>query len=56
MAGEVVAGIGLPGKAIQETGAVVDVSGSVRAPRERHVTAEVERVALVMVERGQFFG
>src|SRR5271169_1722600 len=53
MAGKVAAGIGLVRECIAEAGTVVDVGGSIRTPGERHVSANVERVALIMVERAQ---
>ena len=44
-------GIGVAGKRVGETGTVVDVGGSVGAPGQRHIGADVERVALVVIER-----
>ena len=53
MAGEIAAGIGLARESISEAGAVVDVGGGIRAPRERDIGADVERVALVVIERAE---
>ncbi len=48
---QIVAGIGLAGERVAEPRAVVNVGGSVGAPGESDVAADVERVALVVVER-----
>ena len=37
--------------AVDEAGAVVDVGGSISLPRQRRVEADVERVALIVVDR-----
>jgi len=54
VAGEIVALVGLAGDAglsVAEAGAVVDVGRGIGAPRKTDVSAHVERVALVVVER-----
>src|SRR5450631_2547207 len=48
---QVRSGVGLTGKGIGETGTVVNVGRSVRTPRQGEIAADIERVALVMVER-----
>ena len=50
---EVVAEIGLAGEGVGEAGAVGNVGGGVGAPGEGDVSADVEGVALVVVERGE---
>ena len=50
---EIVAGIGLAGKCVGEAGAVVDVGGGVGAPGESDIAADVEGVALVVIERAR---
>src|SRR5580704_2082646 len=49
---QIVAGIGLGGECVAESGAVVNIGGSVGMPGKCNVAAEVERVALVVIERG----
>src|ERR1700722_12018039 len=47
---QIVSGIRLAGKGVGETGAVIDVGGSVGAPGEGQIAADIERVALVVIE------
>ena len=49
--GQVCAGIGQARESVGEAGAVVDVGGSVAAPGKDDVAADVERVALIVIER-----
>src|SRR6266567_6182412 len=49
--GQIISGIRLAGESIRETGAVINIGGSVGAPRQSGVPAEVERIALVVIER-----
>ena len=54
--GQILAGVGPAGNAllsVVESGAVVNVSGNIGAPRKVDVAAHVERVALVVVERAE---
>ena len=56
VAGEIGAQVGPAGSALQsvaEAGAVVDVGGGECAPRESDVAADVEGVALVVIERSE---
>jgi len=56
VAGEILAGVRPAGDAllsVVESGAVVNVGGGVGTPGEDDVAAQVERVALVMVERAK---
>ena len=50
---QIVARIRLAGETVAESGAVVNVGGGVGAPWEADVAADVERVALVMIERAE---
>ena len=56
MAGQIVALVRPAGNAVfsvAEAGAVIDVGGSVGVPGQRDIAADVERVALVVVERAE---
>ena len=48
---QMVSGIGLALKSVAETGAVIHIGRSIRPPRQRDVPADVQRVALIVVER-----
>jgi len=48
---EVVAGIRLSGKRIAEARAVVDVRGGVGMPGQGYIAANIESVALVVIQR-----
>ena len=50
---EMVAGIGRSWIAVGETGSVVDIGGGVGLPRKTVLTADVQSVALVVVEEAQ---
>src|SRR5689334_13866704 len=48
---QIISGVRLAGKAVGETGAVVNVSGRPGAPGQGKVASDVQSVALVMIER-----
>ena len=48
---QIVAGVRLAGKRVTEAGTIVDVRGGVGVPGKSDVAAEVEGVALVVIER-----
>ncbi len=52
VAGQVSAGMLRIGRTIREARAVVDIRRNVTLPRKLRVEADVERIALVMIERG----
>src|SRR5712691_6031904 len=47
---QVITGIGLVNESVTEAGAVIDVGGSERPPRKADIPANVEGVALVVIE------
>src|ERR1035438_5035168 len=53
---QVIPGIRLSGKCIGETRPIVNVGGGVDAPRERDIAANIQRIALVVVERRETCG
>src|ERR1700740_1535236 len=54
--GQISAGIRLTGKCIGESGAVINIGGSVGVPGKSNIAAEVEGVALIVIERRESGG
>lgn len=51
---QIIPRIGRTRKSIAETRPVINVAGEINAPRQRDVAAQVQRIALVVVERREF--